>query len=192
MAQTQTTGHPTKSEVLGEWTTERGNLLTLLARRMTGYASIWLNYHGKPVKIGYAVHASGVLREVRWEAPWREQTQAWKNQQRNHIAALIAAWHAETTEPPEPVSLPSTVIGTFDSFGFRFAVEPTINPEHAILSVLNVAGALTPVADLLHEQGRVCGMTTRPGWKSTPDDRKRHWRHESEAILTRAAEQGRL
>jgi hypothetical protein len=192
MTQTQVTGRTAKSEVLGEWTTDHGNRLTLMARRATGYASIWLNHHGKPVKIGYAVHAGGVLREVRWEPLWNEQTDAWKIKQRNHIAALIAAWHAEGTIPAQPSALPASVLGTFESFGFRFAVELTATAEHAVLSILNVAGSLTPIADLLHEQGRIAGMSTRPGWKSTPDDRKRHWRHESEAILTQAAEQGRL
>jgi hypothetical protein len=192
MTQTQAPNQPAKPEVLGEWTTEHGNRLTLMARRTTGYASIWLTHLGKPAKIGSAAHSGRVLREVRWDEPWREQTEAWKNQQRRHIASLIATWHAEGIQPPRPAALPSTVIGTFDCFGFRFAVEPTAASEHAVLSVINVAGARTPVADLLHDQGRICGMRTRPGWKSTPDDRKRTWRHEAETILTQAAQQGRL
>lgn len=174
-----------KSEVLGEWLTDNGNQLTLMARPGTGYAPIWLSYHGQPVRIGYALHAGGVVREVRWEALWAEQTDAWKAQQRSHIAALIAARHAG--RPPAPkAELPTSVLGTFDTDGFRFAVEPTIPDEHAVLSVVNVSGGLTPVADLLHENGRICGLAPRPGWKSTPEDRKRRWRRESEAILTQA------
>lgn len=179
-------------EVLGEWTTATGNRLSLKARKATGYASIWLHHRGNPVKIGHALHAGGVVRELRWEAPWREQTEAWKAQQRHHITALIAEWHAGATGPTKPVPLPTSVIGTFDLDGFRFAVEPTAASEHAVLSVVNVANGLTPIADLLHENGRVCGMVARPGWKSTPDDRKRHWRRQAEAILSRAAGQGRL
>lgn len=83
-------------------------------------------------------------------------------------------------------------MGTFIIDEFRFAVVPTVASEHAVLSVVDMSGGLTPVADLLHDDGRICGMVTRPGWKSTPDNRKRHWRLETEAILIRAAEQGRL
>jgi hypothetical protein len=177
---------------LGEWATENDNRLMLKARRTTGYASIWLDHRGHPVRIGYALHASGVVREVRWEAPWAEQTDAWKAQQRSHIAALIAAWHAGAPRASTAAVLPASVVGTFDLWGFRFAVEPTVASEHAVLSVVNTEGRLSPVADLLHEHGRICGMSTRPGWKGTPEDRKRRWRLESEAILTRATDQGRL
>lgn len=181
----------TDFEILGEWETEKGNRLMLKARRLTGYASVWLYYHGHPVKIGYALHSSGVVREVRWETHWREQTETWKATQRRHIASLIAAWHADLPQTPRAELTPS-VVGTFDIDGFRFAVEPTAASEHAVLNVVGTTGDLTPVADLLHEDGRICGMATRPGWKSTPNDRKRHWRLESEAILIRAARLGRL
>ncbi|GAA2170521.1 hypothetical protein GCM10010403_49290 [Glycomyces rutgersensis] len=191
MPQPATHLRTTKSEVLGEWLTDNGNQLTLMARPGTGYASIWLTHHGQPVKIGYALHAGGVVREVRWEALWTEQTDAWKAHQRRHIAALIAAHHAGQPLAPK-ADLPESVLGTFNIDGFRFAVEPTLAPEHAVLSVLNVSGGLTPVADLLHENGRICGLAPRPGWKSTPEDRKRHWRRESEAILTQARAEGRL
>ncbi len=185
-------GGKTSPEVLGEWTTGTGNRLTLMARKGTGYASIWLSSRGQPVKIGYALHAGGVVRSVAWEEPWRNQTEAWKAEQRRQIGALIAAWHAEQPLPTESDPLPASVLGTFDVDGFRFAVEPQSASEQALLSVLNVVGSLTPVADLLHDAGRICAMVTRPGWKSTPDDRKRHWRGKAEAILTRAAEHGRL
>jgi hypothetical protein len=177
-------------EVLGEWQTTNGNLLSLKARRKTGYASVWLDYQGQAVKIGYALHAGGVVREVRWEVPWNEQTRAWKGQQRHHIASLIADWHAEIQRPVRPAPLPASVIGMFDLDGFRFAVEPTVASEHAVLSVVNVENGLTPVADLLHDEGRICGLVTRPGWKGTPDERRRQWRRESEAILTQAAANG--
>ncbi|GAB3221725.1 hypothetical protein GCM10027447_07760 [Glycomyces halotolerans] len=191
MAQPQVKSRSSQPEVLGEWLTGKGNRLTLMARRSTGYASIWLDHHGNPVKIGYALHGGGVVRSVCWDEPWRDQTDAWKAQQRSHIASLVAGWHAG--QPPTPkVELPPSVVGTFDIDGFRFALEPTTASEHAVLSVVNVTGGLTPVADLLHENGHVCGMVSRPGWKSTPDDRKRTWRLQSEAILTRAAEHGRL
>ena len=189
MTRSQVKDRTHEAEVLGEWWTDNGNLLTLMARRFSGSASIWLNSKSNPVKIGCALHAGGVVREVRWEAPWREQTDAWKTQQRIHIASLIAAWHANMPSTAE-AKLPSTVLGTFDIDGFRFAVEPSTAPEHAILSIVNVTGGLTPIADVLHENGRICGMTTRPGWKSTPDDRRRHWRREAENILTRAADEG--
>lgn len=182
----------TEFEVLGEWTVDSGNRLMLKARRSTGYASIWLDYRSQPVKIGYTLHAGGVVREVRWEPPWAEQTEAWKAQQRAHIASLIAAWHAEQPRTAKATVLPASVVGTFDVWGFRFAVEPSTASEHAVLSVVNVEGGLTPVADLLHEDGRICGMATRPGWKSTPEDRRRRWRLEAEAILTRAARRGDL
>ncbi|WP_133884379.1 hypothetical protein [Glycomyces sp. NRRL B-16210] len=136
----------------------------LKTRLKTGSASIWLDYNGKPIRIGYALHAGGVLRQVRWEAPWRDQTRAWKTQQRNHIAALIAAWHAESAQPPRPAVLPPSVVGTFDLDGFRFAVEGASAQEHSVLSVVNAQGCLTPIADLLHDNGRVCAMVTRPGW----------------------------
>ncbi|GAB3994828.1 hypothetical protein GCM10029992_10440 [Glycomyces albus] len=158
----------TEFEVLGEWSVESGNQLMLKARRKTGYASIWLDCQGQPVKIGYALHASGVVREVRWEPPWAEQAEAWKSQQRAYIASLVAAWHAERPRSSGKPALPVSVVGTFDAWGFRFAVEPTAASEHAVLSVVNVEGGLTPVADLLHEDGRICGMATRPGWKGTP------------------------
>jgi hypothetical protein len=58
-------GNRAKSEILGSWLTGRGNKLTVMARRGTGYASVWLDYQGTPVKIGYALHAGGVVREVR-------------------------------------------------------------------------------------------------------------------------------
>ncbi|MEU5871428.1 hypothetical protein AB0A73_07660 [Glycomyces sp. NPDC047369] len=184
------TGNRTEFEVLGEWETVRGNRLSLKARRKTGYASVWLDYLGKPVKIGYALHAGGVVREVRWGTPWNEQTPAWKSQQRGHIASLIADWHAEVQRPVQPAALPESVAGVFDLDGFRFAVEPTSAPEHAVLCVVNSENGLTPVADLLHDEGRICGLVTRPGWKGTPDERRRRWRRESEAILTQAAENG--
>lgn len=177
-------------EVLGEWETVSGNLLTLKTRRKTGSASIWLDYNGYPVRIGYVLHAGGVVRKVRWEAPWREQTQAWKTQQRNHIAKLVASWHAEGTTPLPTSPLPPSVLGVFDLDGFRFAVEATTASEHAVLSVVNAQGHLTPIADLLHDNGRVCGMVTRPGWSNTPDERKRSWRIESEAILKQSAGEG--
>ncbi|MQM28302.1 hypothetical protein [Glycomyces albidus] len=94
MAQPATQPGTVKSEVLGEWLTDNGNQLTLLARPGTGYASVWLSNHGQPVKIGCALYAGGVVREVRWEGLWTEQTDAWKSQQRSHITALIAARHA--------------------------------------------------------------------------------------------------
>lgn len=179
-------------EMLGRWQSDSGNWLSLKARRKTGYVSVWLDYHGHPVKIGHAVHAGGVVREVRWDPSQSEQTEAWKAQQRNHIASLIASWHAEGIQASEPARLPQSVVGTFDLDGFRFAVEPTIASEHAVLSVVNAENGLSPIADLLHECGRICGMVTRPGWKGTPEDRKRRWRREAEAILNRAAEQGLL
>lgn len=179
-------------EMLGRWQSDSGNWLSLKARRKTGYASVWLGYHGHPVKIGHAVHAGGVVREVRWDPPRSEQTEAWKAQQRNHIASLIAAWHAEGVQASEPAQLPQSVVGIFDLDGFRLAVEPTIASEHAVLSVVNAENGLSPIADLLHEGGRICGMVTRPGWKRTSEDRKRCWRREAEAILNRAAEQGLL
>jgi hypothetical protein len=177
-------------EILGEWETATGNVLRLKARRKTGYASVWLDYNGDPIKIGYAAHAGGVVREVRWEPPWNEQTPAWKVQQRGHIASLIADWHAENDRPTQPAPLPASVIGVFDLDGFRFAVEPTTAAEHAVLSVVNTANGLTPVADLLHEHGRICGLVTRPGWKGTPEERRRQWRRECEAILTQTAPRG--
>jgi hypothetical protein len=179
-------------EVLGRWQSDSGNWLSLKARKKTGYASVWLEYHGHPVKIGHAVHAGGVVREVRWDPPRSEQTGAWKAQQRNQIASLIAAWHAEGVRPSEPAPMLQSVVGTFDLDGFRFAVEPTTASEHAVLSVVSVENRLSPIADLLHEGGRICGMVTRPGWKGTPEDRKRRWRREAEAILNRASEQGLL
>lgn len=179
-------------EILGEWETATGNVLRLKARRKTGYASVWLDHNGNPIKIGYAVHSGGVVREVRWEAPWNEQTPAWKAQQRNHIASLIVDWHAENSRPMQTEPLPPSVIGVFHLDGFRFAVEPTFAPEHAVLSVVNTENGLSPVADLLHDHGRICGLVTRPGWKGTPDERRRCWRLESEAILARAIEQEHL
>ncbi|MEU6250466.1 hypothetical protein [Glycomyces sp. NPDC047010] len=192
-ASTPSNGQDPKAvfEILGEWETPSGNRLTLKARKTSGYASVWLSWHGKPVRIGYALHAGGVVREVRWEEPWNEQTDVWKTEQRKHVAALIAAWHAGQPRPLK-TELPETVLGTFNIDGFRFAVEPTTASEHAVLSVVNVTGGLTPVADLLHEDGRICGMAARPGWKSTPNDRKRRWRQESESILTRATTAGQL
>jgi hypothetical protein len=87
-------------EVLSEWETFGGNRLMLKARRKSGYASIWLDYNGHPVKIGYALHAGGVVRSVGWETLWSEQTEAWKTQQRKHITAVIASWHSESTDRP--------------------------------------------------------------------------------------------
>lgn len=174
-------------EILGEWETASGNMLRLKARRKTGYASIWLDHNGHPIKIGYAVHAGGVVRGVRWDSPWNEQTSAWKVQQRHHIASLIADWHAENLRPVQPAPLPSSVLGVFELDGFRFAVEPTTAAEHAVLSVVNTENGLSPVADLLHDNGRICGLATRPGWKGTPDERRRQWRSECEAILTQTA-----
>jgi hypothetical protein len=185
-------GGTARFEILGEWQTATGNVLRLKARRKTGYASIWLDYNSNPIKIGYVAHAGGVVREVRWEPPWNEQTTAWKAQQRNYIASLIADWHAENIRPVHPAPLPASVIGVFELDGFRFAVEPTHANEHALLSVVNTENGLTPVADLLHEHGRICGLVTRPGWKGTPDERRRCWRLESEAILARAIAQGQL
>ncbi|PRY56017.1 hypothetical protein [Glycomyces artemisiae] len=185
-------GSVNEFENLGEWQTSTGNILRLKARRKTGYASVWLDYNGHPIKIGHAIHAGGVVREMRWEAPSNEQTPAWKVQQRSHIASLIADWHAGNTRPVQPAPLPTSVLGVFDLDGFRFAVEPTLAAEHAVLSVVNTENALMPVADLLHDNGRICGLVTRPGWKGTPDERRRHWRSEAEHILTLAAQQGRL
>ncbi|MEU6247462.1 hypothetical protein [Glycomyces sp. NPDC047010] len=185
-------GNRSAPEILGSWLTGRGNKLTVMARRGTGYASVWLDYQGTPVKIGYAVHAGGVVREVRWEEPWREQTDAWKSQQRSQIAALVAAWHAERPEPQEPEPLPASVVGTFEVDGFRFAVEPITAAEHVVLCLVSAMNELTPIADLLHEGGRICGMVTRPGWKAAPEARRRRWRAEVESILLRAAERGAL
>lgn len=182
----------TDFEILGEWQTVNGNRLMLKARRKSGYASIWLDRKEHSVKVGYALHSGGVLRELRWEAPWREQIPAWKTQQRHHVAALIAAWHAEDFRSPQPSPLPSNVFGVFDLDGFRFAVEPAATPEHAVLSVISTGNSLIPVADLLHDHGRLCGMVTRPGWKDAPEDRKRRWRTEAQAVLTRAAGEQRL
>ncbi|WP_460540166.1 hypothetical protein [Glycomyces halotolerans] len=179
-------------EILGEWEIGTGSSLSLKARENTEYASIWLSHDGKPVRIGCALHANGVVRRVSWEPPWAEQTDAWKVQQQGYIAALIAAWHADQSRSTDAPTLPASVIGTFDVWGFRFAVEPTTAPEHVILSIINVEGGLTPVADLLHEDGLICGLAVRPGWRGTPDDRRRVWRREAEAILIRAADLGRL
>jgi hypothetical protein len=179
-------------EVLGEWETASGNRLMLKARRKSGYASIWLDYNGHPVKIGYALHAGGVVRSIGWEPLWGEQTEAWKTQQRNHIAALIASWHADDSGPAPLSPLPASVVGVFDLDGFRFAVESTSADEHAVLSVISTSGGLAPIADLLHDKGHVSGLITRPGWTGTPDERKRRWRIGSEEILQRAARNGRL
>lgn len=180
-------GNTAGFEILGEWQTATGNMLSLKARSKTGYASIWLDYNGNPIKIGYAAHAGGVVREVRWEPPWSEQTAVWKVQQRNHIASLIADWHAENLRPTQPRPLPASVIGVFELDGFRFVVEPTTAEEHAVLSVVNTENGLTPVADLLHDRGRICGLVTRPGWKGTPEERRRQWRGECEVILSQTA-----
>lgn len=185
-------GNRATPEILGSWLTGRGNKLTVMARRGTGYASVWLDQQGTPIKIGYALHAGGVVREVRWDEPWREQTDAWKSQQRDQIAALVAAWHADRPEPREPAPLPRSVVGTFGIDGFRFAVEPVTAAEHVVLCLVNAMNELTPIADLLHESGRICGMVARPGWKATPEERRRQWRAEVEAILLRAVERGVL
>jgi hypothetical protein len=185
-------GNRATPEILGSWLTCRGNKLTLMARRGTGYASVWLDQQGTPVKIGYALHAGGVVREVRWDELWREQTDTWKSQQRSQIATLVAAWHAERPGPPEPDPLPSSVVGTFELDGFRFAVEPVTAAEHVVLCLVNATNELTPIADLLHEGGRICGMVTRPRWKATPEKRRHQWRAEVAAILLRAIERGAL
>jgi hypothetical protein len=179
-------------EILGSWLTGRGNKLTVMARRGTGYVSVWLDHLGTPVKIGYALHAGGVVREVRWEEPWREQTDAWKSQQRSHIASMVAAWHAGQPKPLEPAPLPGSVIGTFELDGFRFAVEPVTATEHVMLCLVSAANQLMPIADVLHEGGRICGMVTCPGWKAASEERRHRWRLEVEAILLRAVERGAL
>lgn len=179
-------------EVLSEWETFSGNRLMLKARRKSGYASIWLDYNGHPIKIGYALHAGGVVRSVGWETLWSEQTEAWKTQQRNHVIAVIAAWHSESSDPAPLSPLPASVLGVFDLDGFRFAVESNPAGEQAVLSVISTNGSLAPIADLLHDKGRVTGLVTKPGWTGTPDERKRRWRIGSEEILQRAARSGRL
>lgn len=97
-----------------------------------------------------------------------------------------------TTDNRAPSALPDGVLGTFTDFGFSYAVEQTPAAEHVVLSIVNVEPGLTPVADVVHIDGNICGMVTRDPFKGTPDDRKRQWRIECQAILTRALVDGKL
>lgn len=85
--------------------------------------------------------------------------------------------------------LPDSVLGVFRVAPFDYAVE-SAGPDVARVSLVNVAERLTPLADVVHDEGRVVGMVCRDSWKSTPADRKRRWRVEAEAILTAAHEVG--
>lgn len=99
--------------------------------------------------------------------------------------------NAQTDDHTTP-ALPDGVLGTFADFGFRYALEQTPAAEHVVLHLVNVGPGLTPVADVVHLDGEICGMVTRDPFKGTPDDRKRQWRIECQAILTRAVVEGRL
>jgi hypothetical protein len=86
-------------EVLGEWTTEGGTKLSLVGKSRGQYASIWMQRDGNmPRKIGRVEHAGGVLRSIRWDELWREQTEGWKEVQRNQAAAILADWHAARSD----------------------------------------------------------------------------------------------
>lgn len=85
--------------------------------------------------------------------------------------------------------LPGSVVGVFRVAPFEYAVE-IAGPDVARVSLVNVAERLTPLAEIVHDEGRVVGMVCRELWKRTPADRKRRWRIESEAILVRAAREG--
>jgi hypothetical protein len=87
--------------------------------------------------------------------------------------------------------LPDNVLGVFTVAPFCYAVE-SAGPDVARVCLVNVADKLTPMAEIVHDHGRVVGMVCRDLWKSTPADRKRQWRRESAAILAEAAEAGRL
>jgi hypothetical protein len=80
---------------LGDWTTDSGNVLSLVSRPGSEYASVWHQRSDGPVKIGRARHSGGVVRSVEWDEAHQDQTESWKSRQRHQIAALIAAWHAE-------------------------------------------------------------------------------------------------
>ncbi len=91
---------PDTPEVLGEWITEGGSTLSLVGKPSGQYASIWMQRGGsEPRKIGRAEHAGGVLRSVRWDEPWREQTDAWKEIQRRKVSAILAERFAEQAAP---------------------------------------------------------------------------------------------
>lgn len=87
-------------EVLGEWSTEGGTTLSLVGKASGQYASIWMQRDGgEPRKIGRAEHAGGVLRSMRWDEPWREQTDSWKEVQRCKASSVVAEWFAEKVSP---------------------------------------------------------------------------------------------
>ncbi|MCH7231168.1 hypothetical protein L0U85_09930 [Glycomyces sp. L485] len=87
--------------------------------------------------------------------------------------------------------LPGTVLGVFEVQPFTYAIEDA-GPDVARVNLVNVAEKLTPLAEVVHDHGRVVGMVCRDLWKSTPADRKRQWRLEAARILAGAAADGKL
>lgn len=168
--------------LIGRWVTDKGNDLHLRARPGSGYASIWLTRCGRPWRIGSVTHTAGEVHALRWEPPWRDQTPAWKTWQRDHAAALLAAWH---TRGCGRASLPPDLIGTFDVDGGQYALVPVVD-DHAVLAAVGAAG-LAPVADLLHDQGRLCALVPRPDWRFATEERWRQWRAEAAAALAAPA-----
>lgn len=80
--------------------TEGGSTLSLVGKPDSQYASIWMQRGGgEPRKIGRAEYAGGVLRAIRWEEPWREQSDAWKEIQRRKVSAIVAEQYAERAAP---------------------------------------------------------------------------------------------
>jgi hypothetical protein len=169
-------------DVIGRWVTDSGNDLYLRARSGSGYASIWLTQCGRPRRIGSAAHANGRIHILRWEPPWRDQTPEWKAQQRTRADELLAAWHAFG---PDGARLPAGHIGTVTADDVPYALDAVVD-DHAVLAAVGAAGH-RPVADVLHDEGRICALVPRPDWRTASDERQRQWRTVASAILAATA-----
>lgn len=87
--------------------------------------------------------------------------------------------------------LPTGVLGTFTIPPFSYAIQ-AVDDEHAVLALVTVGAKLHPIADLVHDRGRLVGFCTRPTWRCTPRHQKNRWRSEAEKLLTAAADSGRI
>ncbi|WP_335992306.1 hypothetical protein [Glycomyces sp. MUSA5-2] len=84
-------------EVAGSWTTAAGNRLYLMARRGTGYASIWLDSRPEPARIGKVRRDGASVLGIEWGEPHRGQTIEWKAAQRHEVEQALRAWETPPT-----------------------------------------------------------------------------------------------